>query len=180
MKLGEGVEWALHCCTVLGALPRELTVPAAVLSEFHGVRPTYLAKQMQALARAGIVDSLPGRTGGYRLARPTAEITVLDVVLAVEGDERAFRCTEIRQQGPSATSPSSYVKPCGIAATMWRAEEQYRRELSATTIGDLVADLDTELDDAQAQKALMWLSGQLGLPHSSTSSESLVKIKKRS
>lgn len=179
MKLGEGVEWALHCCTVLGAIPAELTVPSSVLAEFHGVRPTYLAKQMQALARAGIVDSIPGRTGGYKLARSASDITVLDVVLAAEGAERAFRCTEIRQQGPSASSPSSYVKACGIAATMWRAEEMYRQELAATTIGDLVAELDSEVDDEQTEKAISWLSEQLGLPQRAITAGTSVHIERQ-
>ncbi len=164
MKLGDGVEWALHCCSVLGAMPPQGAVPASVLAEFHGVPSAYLAKQMQALSRAGIVESVPGRNGGYRLARPATDITILDVVLGVEGPERAFRCTEIRQQGPSAVAPSSYLKPCGIAAAMWRAEEAFRQELAATTIGDLVAELETGVDPEQTEKALVWLAERLGPP----------------
>ena len=163
MRLGDGVEWTLHCCTVLGAMPPDLAVPASVLAEFHGVPSAYLAKQMQALSRAGIVESVPGRNGGYKLARPTADITLLDVVLAIEGPGRAFRCTEIRQQGPSAIAPASYVKPCGIAAAMWRAEEMYREGLAATSIADLVADLDVEVDPEQNDKAFVWFVEQLGL-----------------
>lgn len=163
MRLGEGVEWALHCCTVLGAVPTELTVPAAVLAEFHGLRPAYLAKQMQALSRNGIVESVAGRSGGYRLARPTDEITVLDVVLAVEGPDRAFTCSELRQQGPAGADPTNCVNPCGIAATMWRAEEQYRQALADTTIADLVGDLANQVSDEQAVRAMNWLAEQLGL-----------------
>lgn len=162
MRLSDGVEWTLHCCTVLGAMPPEVAVPASVLAEFHGVPSAYLAKQMQALSRAGIVEAVPGRKGGYKLAREAGEITLLDVVLAVEGSERAFRCTEIRQQGPSAVAPSSYFKPCGIASAMWQAEEVYRQELAATTIGDLVAELDSEVDPEQTEKAIIWLAEQLG------------------
>ena len=72
MQLGEGVEWALHCCTVLALVPPDRTLPAARLAEFHGVPPAYLAKHLQALAQAGIVESVPGRKGGYRLVRPAA------------------------------------------------------------------------------------------------------------
>ncbi len=161
MKLGEGVEWTVHCCTVLGALPAEQVVPAGVLAEFHGVAVAYLAKQLQALSAAGIVESLPGRRGGYRLARPGAEITLLDVVLAIEGDEPAFRCSEIRQQGPSAIPAERYVRPCAIARAMGRAEDAWRRELKATTIGDLVAGLSTSVDPEQAEKAFAWLLGAL-------------------
>lgn len=168
MKLGDGVEWALHCCTVLGALPPDQAVPSSVLAEFHGVPSAYLAKQMQALSRRGIVESVPGRNGGYRLARQPTEITILDVVIAIDGPEPAFRCTEIRQQGPSAVSPSSYVKPCGIAAAMWRAEEKFRNELSGTTVGDLVAELETGVNPEQTKKAYLWLVDRLGPLHPSS------------
>lgn len=164
MKLGDGVEWALHCCTVLAALPPQQAVPAGVLAEFHGVPAAYLAKQMQALSRADIVQSVPGRSGGYRLAAPAADITVLDVVLAIEGPEPAFRCTEVRQQGPSAIAPANYVKPCGIAATMWRAEDAFRQELKATTLADLTAELDTGVHPEQMEKAFLWLVDRLSPP----------------
>lgn len=161
MKLGEGVEWTLHCCTVLAAIPPDLTLPAAVLAEFHGVPASYLAKQLQALAAAGIVDSVPGRHGGYRLARPADEISLLHVVLALEGEERAFKCTEIRRQGPSAVPAERYVRPCGIARAMWRAEDAWRADLDRTTLADLVAELATSVDSEQTEKAIAFFSDRL-------------------
>ena len=117
--MSDGVEWALHCCTVLAALPEDQALPAARLAEFHEVPPAYLAKHLQALTAAGITRSLPGPRGGYRLARPPAEVSVLDVVLAVDGDDTAFRCSEIRQRGPAAggrdlyRGPAASLGPCG-------------------------------------------------------------------
>src|SRR5215210_4512801 len=146
MKLGEGVEWALHCCVLLAALPPDDALPAAKLAEYHGVPGAYLAKHLQVLARAGIVESTPGRRGGYRLARPADKITFLDVVEAVEGEEPAFRCTEIRQRGPVPASPSALRSPCAIAITMARAEHAWRRELGATTLADVGAALARKLD----------------------------------
>src|SRR5690606_35413284 len=96
---------------------------------------------LQATAAAGITETVPGPRGGYRLARPAAEVSVLDVVLAVDGEETAFRCSEIRQQGPTAGPPSLYRTPCGIARAMWRAEDAWRTELRETSIADLVAEL---------------------------------------
>ena len=102
MQLGEGVEWATHCCTVLALVPPGATMSAGRLAEFHGVPPSYLAKHLQALVQAGIAESVAGRNGGYRLASDARDITLLEVVLAVESDEPAFRCTEIRRRGPAA------------------------------------------------------------------------------
>ncbi|MFC6344527.1 RrF2 family transcriptional regulator, partial [Nocardioides hankookensis] len=108
MKLSGGVEWAVHCCVVLSQA--EAPVPAQRLAEFHGISRTYLAKHLQQLSRAGLVRSTEGRVGGYALTRPADEITVLDVVLAIEGREQAFRCTEIRQNGPLPASPQACRK----------------------------------------------------------------------
>lgn len=157
MKLSDGVEWALHCCTLLAALPEGQALPAARLAEFHGVPPAYLAKHLQALTAAGITASLPGPYGGYRLARPAGEVTLLEVVLAVDGEEPAFRCTEVRQRGPVAGPPSAYRAPCGIARAMWRAEDAWRAELAAATVADLVAELFTTVPAEQLVAGAEWI-----------------------
>jgi Rrf2 family transcriptional regulator, iron-sulfur cluster assembly transcription factor len=51
-----------------------------------------LAKLLQVLARKGLLDSRRGPGGGFRLARPAAEITLCDVVAAVDGLEQFRRC----------------------------------------------------------------------------------------
>jgi Rrf2 family protein len=157
MRMSDGVEWALHCCTVLAALPSGQTLPAAKLAEFHEVPPAYLAKHLQALAAVGITESVAGPHGGYRLARPPAEISLLDVVLAVDGEDKAFRCGEIRQRGPSASPSSQYRRPCGIARAMWRAEEAWRVELQATTIADLVIELLATVPREQLMASAAWV-----------------------
>jgi Rrf2 family protein len=157
MRMSDGVEWALHCCTVLATLPADQALPAARLAEFHEVPPAYLAKHLQALTTAGIARSVPGPRGGYRLARPPAEVSVLDVVLAVEGEETAFRCSEIRQRGPAAGGPELYRRPCGIARAMWRAEDAWRAELAATSIGDLVVELMATVPRSQLVKGAEWV-----------------------
>ena len=141
MRLGEPVEWALHCTTVLALLPGDGAMPASKLAEFHGVPAAYLAKAMQSLSRAGIVESVPGRHGGYRLTRQPAEITLLDVIEAVEGRESSFRCSEIRKRGPARVSPRLYTPVCAIAEAMYRADEAWRAELRRTTVADLLQKL---------------------------------------
>jgi Rrf2 family protein len=156
MKLSQGVEWALHCCTVLALVPSGQTLPAARLAEFHDVPPAYLAKHLQALARAGLISAEPGPRGGYRLARGAHEISVLDVVLAVDGAEPAFRCDEIRKRGPAACGPGAYRQRCVIAQTMTRAEAAWRDELRATSISDLVVQLAETIHPDAARKGVAW------------------------
>lgn len=161
MRLGESVEWALHCVTVLALVPADRALPGSRLAEFHGVPSAYLAKALQALSRAGIVASEPGRRGGYRLARPPAGVTVLDVVRAVEGDEPSFTCTEIRQRGPAQVAPARYSPVCAIAEVMHRADRAWRAELARTTVADLLARLAATVAEEAVIKGAAWFQEAL-------------------
>jgi Rrf2 family protein len=57
-----------------------------------GVPSSYLSKILLSLAESGLVEAKRGYHGGYRLGRPAAEITLADVVAAVEGTDWAERC----------------------------------------------------------------------------------------
>ncbi|MFJ7591774.1 RrF2 family transcriptional regulator [Streptomyces sp. NPDC097617] len=155
-----GVEWALHCCVVLTAASRP--VPAARLALLHDVSPSYLAKQMQALSRAGLVASVQGKTGGYALTRPASEITVLDVVQAVDGADPAFMCTEIRQRGPLGAPPEACTKPCGIARVMGEAEAAWRASLRGVTIADLVGSVERDNGPEALPSVGAWLAPEPG------------------
>ena len=68
MRINKGVEWAGHACALLVPLWPDKGLPLSALAEFHALPEPYMAKQMQALARAGIVTGGRGRSGFYTLA----------------------------------------------------------------------------------------------------------------
>ncbi|MEU1817711.1 Rrf2 family transcriptional regulator [Streptomyces roseifaciens] len=146
MKMSGGVEWALHCCLNLAWTGGEQAVPAARLAAFYDLPTAYLNKQMQALAREGIVSSVPGPRGGFRLARAPEDITLMDVVTAIEGPEPAFRCTEIREQGPLG-EPAADGSRCLIDQAMRRAELAWRRELAAQTLADVKKNVERDVPE---------------------------------
>jgi Rrf2 family protein len=156
VRLSEGVEWGLHCVTLAALLPPGSALPAARLAEFHGVPTAYLAKHLQALSRDGVLEAVPGPRGGYRLARPADAITVLEVVEAVDGAEPAFRCTEIRRQGPTRVPAREYRFPCAIHAVMDRADSAWRAELARTSIAAVVAMLATSAPPLALEQGLRW------------------------
>jgi Rrf2 family protein len=151
----------MHVCTVLALLPPERALPASRLAEFHEVPPAYLAKHLQQLSAAGIIESVPGRRGGYRLARRPDQITFWEIVRAIEPDVRAFRCTEIRQQGPAAVAKARYSPVCGIARIMYDAETAWRHELERHTVQDAIDLMFHEVDAESAAKGLRWFQDVL-------------------
>ncbi len=159
--MSDGVEWALHVSAVLAVVPPDQGLTAAKLAEFHGVPGAYLAKHLQALTRAGVFEAVPGRGGGYRLAKPAKDITVLEVVEAVEGRTRAFTCSEIRQRGPAGGPKSDYRSVCGIARVMYDAEAAYRDALQQVTIADLLGSFLTYASTGAQVRSATWLQKEL-------------------
>lgn len=137
MRMSEGVEWAIHSCLNLTWLEPGEAVTAARMAAFYQLPAAYLNKQLQALARAGILTSTPGPRGGFRLARGPEDITLLDVVIAIEGPDEAFRCEEILRQGPGGHEGVDYRRGCVVSQSMRRAELAWRTELAGQTLAGI-------------------------------------------
>src|SRR5262249_18878639 len=139
MRLTEGVEWGLHCGVVLAVLPSGAALSTARLAGSSAGPEASLARHLQAMSGAGILEAGTGGGGGYRLARPPADVSVLDVVEAVDGGDPAFRCLEIRRRGPAALPAREYRTMCGIHRVMVEADEAWRAQLARTSIADPAA-----------------------------------------
>jgi Rrf2 family protein len=157
MRLSEGVEWGLHCAVLLAVMPPGAALSTARLAEYHGVPEAYLAKHLQTMSRAGILTAGKGPRGGYRLARPPADISVLDVVEVVDGEDPAFRCLEIRRRGPAAVPAREYRTMCGIHRVMVEADGVWRERLALTSIADLAAGVAQDATPKMYEKFGLWL-----------------------
>jgi Rrf2 family protein len=145
VKLSEGVEWGVHCAALLALAPPGVAVRREFMAAHYGLPDAYLGKNLQALARAGILHSVPGPHGGYRLARPASRITMLDVVTALEGSASVFTCQEIRQHGSGALPPAECVRPCTVDAVMKQAENAWRSTLRSVTVAELADRLPADV-----------------------------------
>jgi Rrf2 family protein len=141
VKLPESTEWVLHCATTLALLEPGATVSGAQLAEYYGVPPAYLGKQLQTLVRAGVLFATTGPGGGFRLARAATEITLLDIVEAVDGPSPPYVCREIRQQGRGALPPEQCRRTCLLAARMADAHRAWQQSLAGTSLADVLAAL---------------------------------------
>lgn len=91
VSITRSTEYALRAVVQLAEDPGR-PLSTAALARRSGLPAGYLSKVLQALARAGVVRSTPGRSGGFTLARPASELAVLDVVNAVSPIERIRSC----------------------------------------------------------------------------------------
>ncbi|MEK4426064.1 RrF2 family transcriptional regulator [Solibacillus sp. FSL K6-1523] len=151
MKYSVMVEYALHSLVYLIDVPSNESIGIRELSEFQGLSETYLSKVFGKLSKAGIVSSVPGVKGGYKLAKAPEEISFLDVIIAVEGAKPIFQCQNILKNNlmyadkekcaPCTTGNSS----CTINLVMLEAEQQMNKFLSSKTIAWLNEELDQVL-----------------------------------
>ncbi|MET9087879.1 Rrf2 family transcriptional regulator [Streptomyces sp. NPDC004237] len=153
MRTGKGVEWAMHTLLNLAWLGDGEPVTTAQLAAAHDLSASYLNKQLQLLVKAGLLESVPGSRGGFRLARPLEAMSALDVVLAVEGDEPLFRCTEIRQCGTigERCPEARFAGPCPVRVAMGRAEAAWRKALAEQSLADVQAAADAQAPAVSAR-----------------------------
>lgn len=116
------------------------------VSERQHISQPYLEQIIAILRRAGIVESVRGARGGYRLARPTAEITALEVVELMEGSVAPVRCLE---HGMNC----EHEGHCSTEGLWRQVDWAVRSVLGGTTVADLVAGRRVRLEPAPNQFA---------------------------
>lgn len=105
-------------------------VRLADVAEMGGMPLQFLEQVFSTLRRAGVVNSRRGAAGGFTLARPADDITVLEVVTALDGALSPVECT----QGLCDRASS-----CGASSVWVEAQQALEKVLGSTTIGDLLA-----------------------------------------
>ena len=158
MQLKSQVEWALHCCALLSALPPNRYLSTKVLAEFHGVPKEYLSKALQSLSAAALVVSTLGPSGGYRMARDPRDVTFLDIVEAVEGRGPSFVCNEIRKNNPCRAADYCEAKACPIARVMGEADQAWRSHLRGVSLAELGQRLQAEIPADLLERSFEWLT----------------------
>jgi Rrf2 family protein len=147
VKLPTSTEWMLHCAATLAQLAPGSTASAAQLADYYDLPAPYLAKQLQALVRAGLLAATTGPRGGFRLARPASDITLLQIVEAVDGAAGPYECREIRQQGTGGLPAAQCRKPCILARKMADAHQAWRASLAGVSLADILATLPASTPD---------------------------------
>lgn len=140
LELGRRADYAIRAVVDLARhAHRDERRKARTISEEMSIPLSYVPQILADLVRAGLVTSVAGRDGGYRLARHAAEIDLLSVIKAVDG---ALGSTVCVLNG----GPCRWDDVCAVHVPWARAQNAMLDVLAATTLHELVR-IDTEIDD---------------------------------
>lgn len=103
---------------------------AKQIAEQYGIPLPLLSKVLQRLARSGFLESLQGTNGGYRLARPSHQISVLDVIHTIDGPVILTSCFHDDQECDHTTN-------CTVREPLRKVHEAISNLLSSITIFDI-------------------------------------------
>lgn len=104
MIYSSSCEYAIRALTYLARRPEGSAIPIKDIAEEENLPQHFLAKIMQTLAKSGVLDSFKGPTGGFALARPAGEITLYNIVEALDDlsnyDHCAVGLAECNDEAP--------------------------------------------------------------------------------
>jgi len=104
MKLSTKGRYGLRALIDLALYSEHEAVSINSIAKRQNISDSYLEQLMRKLKKAGLVKSLRGAGGGYRLAKPAIEISVGDVLRALEGDLDAVTCKAAQDNGGCQTA----------------------------------------------------------------------------
>lgn len=93
MQITRKTDYGLRAISELARNPAN-AIPIGSLAQKHGIPDSFLEKIMQELRQSGLVEATQGRGGGYRLAKSAMEISLKDVVRALEGTVALVMCLD--------------------------------------------------------------------------------------
>ncbi len=132
MRVSAKAEYAVRAAIELAAAPKGEHVKKSRIVAAQKIPAKFLENILAELRHAGLVESQRGSEGGYWLARSAAEISVADVMRAVEGP-----LATVRSHRPETLSYDGIAEPL---QTVWVAlRSSIRGTLGAVTLADLVA-----------------------------------------
>lgn len=133
MRITNQSEYAIRAVLEIARNPESVYTPNS-LYEKISVPKTFLAKILQKLAKKGILSSTRGATGGFKLKKNISELTLVDIIEAVDGEIALNKCLI---DGHKCSRESS----CPIHPIWAEAQDVLKKTLSQKTFAQIVAEL---------------------------------------
>ncbi|RJQ46525.1 MAG: Rrf2 family transcriptional regulator [Gaiellales bacterium] len=135
MEISRQTDYAIRTIEFLSRDPDAGLVQTHEIARQQNIPPKYLPTIIRTLARAGLLKTMRGNHGGVRLARPPEEISLREVVEAIDGPVILNRC--LIKPGECDSGSSNL---CALHMFWERVTDDVREELDSVMMSDLVSD----------------------------------------
>jgi Rrf2 family protein len=132
LRFSRTTDYGLRAALEVARAPEGTLVTRHAIARAIDAPASVLAQSLAGLVRAGILDGQAGPRGGYRLARRTDDVTIYDVVLAIDGDDDEQRC--VLREGAC-----SWEGACPFHAVLAQAQDRFVETLRNHTLADVLA-----------------------------------------
>jgi Rrf2 family protein len=134
LRLSKKADYALIAMKHLALRGDRASSSAREIAELYDIPIELMAKVLQRLVQRGLLASQQGTRGGYQLSKLPRQITVADVIQAIEGPVTVTACSTDDGQC------EQYAK-CNVRDPLWRVRERILRALGECTIAELASDV---------------------------------------
>jgi Rrf2 family transcriptional regulator, cysteine metabolism repressor len=141
MMFSTKAEYGVRVMAHLAKQGGEDPIPLGTIADSEGLPLAYLEHLVQRLRKAGLVESRRGAHGGYTLAREAGEISMAEVVRALEGEIAPIECISADADGILVCSREHHDEPCPTKFLWTRVQGSIVRTLNEMTLDDLVQPL---------------------------------------
>jgi Rrf2 family protein len=135
LRLSKKADYALMAVRHLALKTGSSAMSAREIAEQYDIPIELMAKVLQRLVRAGLLISTQGTRGGYTLSRPSASISVADVIQAIDGPFTVTACS-------SDNNDCDQYSKCSIRDPLWQIRERIAATLGTVTIAEMAAESD--------------------------------------
>src|SRR2546430_6771361 len=133
LRLSKKADYALMAMKHLALHDDQGSSSAREIAALYNIPIELMAKVLQRLVRRGLLASHQGTRGGYKLARVPSEISVADVIQAIDGPVTVTACSTDEGQ-------CEQFAKCNVRDPLWRVRERILSALGECTIAELAAD----------------------------------------
>lgn len=134
MRLTKQTNYAIRMMMYCGAREPGALSRVQEIAKAYGVSELFLFKILQPLVEARLMETVRGRKGGVRLARPAGDITLYEIVRVTEENFAMAECFE------NDTAECPLIDSCSLNAALYKALNAFFAVLQQYTIEDLVQD----------------------------------------
>lgn len=128
LRISEAASLALHAMVLLANTSND-PLKTREIADSLRVSPNHLSKVLQRLVKVGLVESVRGRGGGYKLARTADRVTLGEIYETIEGPIRSTQCL--------LSQPVCKDRKCILSDLLISLNQEVRQYLSRTRLSDM-------------------------------------------